>query len=160
MGYVIRKGGGGMRTGRQKKNVNIAVWIAAFCMLFLPNLISPLYVDASRHNQPKNKCKVICKHRKHGVCLIYGQDCGGKKVKKTKLYAITPDRSKDEEKDKDKKKEKNKSGKNTCHKDDPPHKSKTKSKHMDEDCCPDPDEWANPRCEYSVKGYTIMISKS
>jgi len=148
-----------MRTGRQKRNVNIAVWIAAFCMIFLPNLISPLSVDASHAKHNKNKCKIICKHRnKHGVCLVRGEDCGGNKVKKTKLYAITPDKNKDNEKDK--KKEKNKSGKDTCHKNDPPHKSNTKSKHMDEDCCPDPDEWANPRCEYSSKDYGVLLSHS
>jgi hypothetical protein len=33
-------------------------------------------------------------------------------------------------------------------KNDHPSKSKTKGKHMDEDCCPDPDEWPNPRCAY------------
>ena len=27
-------------------------------------------------------------------------------------------------------------------------KSKTKGRHMDEDCCMDPDEWPNPRCQY------------
>jgi len=156
---VKRKGGGGMRTGRQKKNVNIAVWITAFCMILLPNLISPLYVDASHNTKHhKNKCKIVCKHRgKHGVCLVYGQDCGGNKVKKTKLYAITPDESKDKEKDN---KEKNKSNKMTCHHSDLPHESKTKSKHMDEDCCPDPDEWANPRCEYSLKDNSILLKHS
>ena len=34
-------------------------------------------------------------------------------------------------------------------KNDHPSYSKTKGKHMDEDCCPDPDEWPNPRCSYS-----------
>jgi hypothetical protein len=155
MRQAKRKGGGEMRTGRNKRNLNIAVWIASFCMIFLPNLISPLYVDASHHNLPKNKCKIVCKHRgKHGVCLVYGQDCGGNKVKKTKLYAITPGTSKD------KKEEKNKSGKMSCQKNDSPHKSYTKGKHMDEDCCPDPDEWANSKCEYSIKDLSIMISKS
>jgi len=38
----------------------------------------------------------------------------------------------------------------TCrHKNDHPRKSKTKKhRHMDEDCCMDPDEWPNPRCQY------------
>ena len=138
-----------MNTGSRKKKLNIAVWIAAFCMLFLPNLISPLYVDADSNNtkhHTKNKCRIICRHRdKHGVCLIYGQDCGGDKVKKTKLYAITPDTNKEQ----DKKKEKNKSGKKTCHHNDLPHNSYTKNhRHMDEDCCMDPDEWQNPKCDY------------
>jgi glutaredoxin len=34
------------------------------------------------------------------------------------------------------------------HKNDHPRKSKTKGPHMDEDCCMDPDEWPNPRCQY------------
>lgn len=35
------------------------------------------------------------------------------------------------------------------HKNDHPRKSKTKKyRHMDEDCCMDPDEWPNPRCQY------------
>jgi len=40
-----------------------------------------------------------------------------------------------------------------------PHKSATKGKHMDEDCCPDPDEWPKPGCAYSAHDYSIMISK-
>lgn len=40
-----------------------------------------------------------------------------------------------------------------------PSKSDTKGKHMDEDCCPDPDEWPKPGCAYDAKGYSIMISK-
>jgi hypothetical protein len=43
-------------------------------------------------------------------------------------------------------------------KNDHPRYSDTKGKHMDEDCCPDPDEWAKPGCVYSAKGYAIMIS--
>lgn len=36
-----------------------------------------------------------------------------------------------------------------AHKNDHPRKSKTKKhRHMDEDCCMDPDEWPNPRCQY------------
>lgn len=38
-----------------------------------------------------------------------------------------------------------------------PSKSKTKGKHMDEDCCPDPDEWPKPGCVYSARGYSIML---
>ncbi len=38
----------------------------------------------------------------------------------------------------------------TCpNKNDHPRKSRTKKhRHMDEDCCMDPDEWPNPRCQY------------
>ncbi|MFH1182923.1 MAG: hypothetical protein V1690_01530 [Candidatus Moraniibacteriota bacterium] len=37
----------------------------------------------------------------------------------------------------------------TCaHKNDHSRKSKTKGHHMDEDCCMDPDESPNPRCQY------------
>jgi len=36
-----------------------------------------------------------------------------------------------------------------AHKNDHPRKSRTKKhRHMDEDCCMDPDEWPNPRCQY------------
>jgi hypothetical protein len=42
--------------------------------------------------------------------------------------------------------------------DDHPSMSDTKGKHMDEDCCPDPDEWPKPGCIYSAKGYSIMLS--
>jgi hypothetical protein len=36
-----------------------------------------------------------------------------------------------------------------AHKHDHPGYSKTKKhRHMDEDCCMDPDEWPNPRCQY------------
>ncbi len=45
------------------------------------------------------------------------------------------------------------------HPDKKPHKSKTKGKHMDEDCCPDPDEWANPKCAYSESGYKLMLNR-
>ncbi|MDP1846143.1 MAG: hypothetical protein Q8L09_05420 [Candidatus Moranbacteria bacterium] len=44
------------------------------------------------------------------------------------------------------------------HKNDHPRKSKTKGKHIDEDCCPDPDEWPNPRCAYSSGGLGLMRS--
>lgn len=36
-------------------------------------------------------------------------------------------------------------------------KSDTKGKHMDEDCCPDPDEWPKPGCVYSAKGIALML---
>ena len=39
-----------------------------------------------------------------------------------------------------------------------PQMSKTKGRHMDEDCCPDPDEWPKPGCAYSAKDYAIMLS--
>jgi hypothetical protein len=44
-------------------------------------------------------------------------------------------------------------------KNDHPRNSKTKGKHMDEDCCPDPDEWPNPRCAYSAGGLNLMRAK-
>ncbi|MDD5489511.1 MAG: hypothetical protein PHP25_02435 [Candidatus Moranbacteria bacterium] len=43
-------------------------------------------------------------------------------------------------------------------KNDKPSYSKTKGKHMDEDCCPDPDEWPNPRCAYSGGDLGLMRS--
>ena len=49
-------------------------------------------------------------------------------------------------------------GARCAHKSDKPRKSKTKGKHMDEDCCPDPDEWPNPRCAYSGGGLGLMRS--
>jgi len=49
------------------------------------------------------------------------------------------------------------SGATCAHKKDKPSRSKTKGKHMDEDCCPDPDKWPNPRCAYSAKGLAIML---
>lgn len=42
-------------------------------------------------------------------------------------------------------------------KNDHPSYSETKGKHMDEDCCPDPDEWPKPGCIYSAAGYAIML---
>lgn len=39
---------------------------------------------------------------------------------------------------------------------DHPSYSDTKGTHVDEDCCPDPDEWAKPGCIYSPEGYAIM----
>lgn len=35
--------------------------------------------------------------------------------------------------------------------------SATKSKHIDEDCCPDPDEWPNLRCRYKPSDFNIML---
>jgi hypothetical protein len=51
------------------------------------------------------------------------------------------------------------SGARCNHKNDKPRKSKTKGKHMDEDYCPDPDEWPNPRCAYSSGGLGLMRSR-
>ena len=39
-----------------------------------------------------------------------------------------------------------------------PSNSSTKGKHMDEDCCPDPDEWPKPGCVYDAHSYGIMLS--
>jgi hypothetical protein len=42
---------------------------------------------------------------------------------------------------------------------DHPQKSKQgKGKHLDEDCCPDPDEWPKPGCVYKPSDYGIMLS--
>lgn len=49
-------------------------------------------------------------------------------------------------------------GARCAHKNDKPGYSKTKGKHMDEDCCPDPDEWPNPRCAYSGGALGLMRS--
>lgn len=38
-----------------------------------------------------------------------------------------------------------------------PSKSDTKGKHMDEDCCPDPDEWPKPGCIYNAEGLALML---
>jgi len=35
--------------------------------------------------------------------------------------------------------------------------SPNKGKHMDEDCCPDPDEWPKPGCRYSAAGLALML---
>lgn len=35
--------------------------------------------------------------------------------------------------------------------------SPDKGKHMDEDCCPDPDEWPKPGCRYSAAGLALML---
>lgn len=39
-----------------------------------------------------------------------------------------------------------------------PAYSKTKGRHMDEDCCPDPDEWPNPQCAYPAAAFKILMS--
>ena len=50
--------------------------------------------------------------------------------------------------------------KESCpHPDRRPHKSDHKGKHIDEDCCPDPDEWPNPKCAYPKNNYGIMLSR-
>lgn len=41
-----------------------------------------------------------------------------------------------------------------------PQKSQAKGKHVDEDCCPDPDEWPNPVCAYKSPDYAIMLKGS
>jgi hypothetical protein len=38
-----------------------------------------------------------------------------------------------------------------------PRKSSTKGKHMDEDCCPDPDEWPKSGCVYNAAGLALML---
>lgn len=48
----------------------------------------------------------------------------------------------------------------TCaHPERKPSYSTTKKKHTDEDCCPDPDEYPNPKCRYSAKDYSIMLKR-
>ena len=48
-------------------------------------------------------------------------------------------------------------GARCSHKNDhPSYSNKGKGKHMDEDCCPDPDEWPNPRCAYSGSQLGVM----
>lgn len=42
-------------------------------------------------------------------------------------------------------------------KNDHPSYSDSKGKHMDEDCCPDPDEWPKPGCTYSPSGRALML---
>ena len=43
---------------------------------------------------------------------------------------------------------------------DHPSYSKKQGNHIDEDCCPDPDEWPNPRCKYKPSDYDIMLKGS
>lgn len=51
-------------------------------------------------------------------------------------------------------------GKGRCaHPEDKPRKSKEKGKHMDEDCCPDPDEYPDPKCYYTPAGYALMLKR-
>ena len=38
-----------------------------------------------------------------------------------------------------------------------PQRSPNKGNHVDEDCCPDPDEWPNPSCSYSPADFSIML---
>lgn len=42
--------------------------------------------------------------------------------------------------------------------DHPSYSNKHKGKHLDEDCCPDPDEYPNPWCSYSASELSVMIS--
>jgi hypothetical protein len=44
-------------------------------------------------------------------------------------------------------------------KNDHPSYSDTKGKHMDEDCCPDPDEWPKPGCAYSPSSRALMLKR-
>jgi hypothetical protein len=41
-----------------------------------------------------------------------------------------------------------------------PSKSDKQGKHIDEDCCPDPDEWPNLRCKYKSSDFGIMLEGS
>lgn len=41
--------------------------------------------------------------------------------------------------------------------DNPSISSRKNKNHMDEDCCPDFDEWPKPGCAYSAKDYIIML---
>lgn len=41
-----------------------------------------------------------------------------------------------------------------------PSKSDKQGKHVDEDCCPDPDEWPNLRCKYKPSDYGILLKGS
>lgn len=38
-----------------------------------------------------------------------------------------------------------------------PQKSPNQGNHVDEDCCPDPDEWPNIACSYKASDYRIML---
>lgn len=49
-------------------------------------------------------------------------------------------------------------GARCAHPDRKPTYSKTKGRHMDEDCCPDPDEWPMPGCAYSGGDLAVMMS--
>jgi hypothetical protein len=52
-------------------------------------------------------------------------------------------------------------GKGRCAdpKDDPQKSQQGKGKHTDEDCCPDPDEYPDPRCYYTPAGYALMLKR-
>lgn len=51
-------------------------------------------------------------------------------------------------------------GPSCAHKNDhPSYSNKGKGKHMDEDCCPDPDEWPNPGCSYSSHSLAVMKAR-
>jgi hypothetical protein len=41
--------------------------------------------------------------------------------------------------------------------DSPSISTENKVNHMDEDCCPDYDEWPKPNCIYSATDYAIML---
>ena len=41
--------------------------------------------------------------------------------------------------------------------DGPSISTKNKVNHMDEDCCPDYDEWPKPNCIYTAADYAIML---
>jgi hypothetical protein len=49
-------------------------------------------------------------------------------------------------------------GKLVCpHPNRKPTKSPNQGNHVDEDCCPDPDEWPNIACSYKSSDYSIML---
>lgn len=49
-------------------------------------------------------------------------------------------------------------GKLVCpHPNRKPMRSPNKGNHVDEDCCPDPDEWPNIACAYKPSDYSIML---
>ncbi|MFA5872296.1 MAG: hypothetical protein WC858_06305 [Parcubacteria group bacterium] len=49
-------------------------------------------------------------------------------------------------------------GKLVCpHPNRKPTKSPSQGKHVDEDCCPDPDEYPNAACAYKPSDYSIML---
>jgi len=51
-----------------------------------------------------------------------------------------------------------KGGKLVCpHPNRKPMRSPNKGNHVDEDCCPDPDEWPNIACAYKPSDYKIML---
>ncbi len=40
-----------------------------------------------------------------------------------------------------------------------PQRSPNKGNHVDEDCCPDPDEWPNAACAYKPSDFAIMLKR-